>query len=483
MDKWFLIFLIVIFIFLVGLIIFSILRTTPPEPPKNTPADIKKFLEEAKERTDFSTPVPIPGNDRSKCLIYTFPSITPNTPGTPTYNKETLDLLSGTETNKLTEDCIDNDQVAAFLKQRTCQADECEDSEGNKFTKGEKQIQYYPCDIKVCKDQLALVSINFDPDDFSVSRCLVANKNDNTVTVTKACNIGSPEQLFRINRAAAITLKSLQDGPYARILHRETGKCVIPETSSPVVGTKLILGDCNINSGFNWLLSPPVTFTTETKIVEMVAQKSTIFGLSFNIFSDTFFCLVPKIQQSGDNELIIAGCEDSKLQGVLWLSPEEAAGDFDPDDTIEPGTRIFIDLGENPQQVRLRFKDGDQDVCLFPNGRGDEAQIIYKLDSCTDAFVWDLDEDIPGTTTVTPNQIVFTISKKFPPKTEEELKLIIAEENPLSMISKTDSSISLDVFGIDNKDRRYITQILNYEIYKEITTAPNVSNLGINFPF
>ena len=192
-----------------------------------------------------------------------------------------------------------------------------------------------------------MVSINFDPDDFSQSRCLVANKNDNTVSVTKACNIGSSEQLFRINRAAAVTLKLLEDGPYARILHRETGKCVIPETVPPVVGTKLILGACNINSGFNWLLSPPVKF-------------------------------------------------DDK---------------------------------------------------------------------------------------VTPNQIVFTTSKKFPPKNLDELKKIIADENPLSMISKTDSSISLDVFGIDNKDRRYITQILNYEIYKEITTAPNVSNLGINFPF
>ncbi len=481
MDKWFLIILIVIFIFLVVLIIFSIARATSSEPPQNTPADIRKILEESQERTDFSKPIPIPGNDRSQCLIYTFPSIDPNTQGIPTYNKEILDQLTGTEPNKLTDDCIDNDQVAAFLKQRTCQADECEDSEGNKFTKGEIQIQYYPCKINVCKDQLALVSINFDPDNFSESRCLVANKNDNTISVTKACNIGSPEQLFRINRAAAVTLKSLQDGPYARILHRETGKCVVPETDNPVVGTKLKLGECNKNSGFNWLLSPPVKFTTEIKIDEMITRSGTSpFGLSFNILPGENLCLVPKIPRSNDNEIGFAICEEYNLQGVLWFSAP--IGEI-PSDEIPSGTDIFIDFGENQQQVKLLYKDGDLDVCLFPNGQGVDGQIIYKQGSCTDAFVWDLDSGIPGKTTVTPNQMVFTTSKKFPPKTEEELKKIIAEENPLSMISKTDTSISLDVFGTDNKDRRYITQILNYEIYKEITTVPNVSNLGINFPF
>lgn len=478
MDKWFLIILIVILIFLVILIIFSISRTTSPEQPKNTPADIKKFLEEAQERTDFSKPVPIPGNDRSKCLIYTFPSINPNTPGISTYNKEVLDSLTGTESNKLIENCVDNDQVAAFLKQRTCQAEKCEDSEGNKFTKGETQIQYYPCNIKVCKDQLALISINFDPNDFSVSRCLVANKNDNTVTVTKECNIGSPEQLFRVNRAAAVSLKPLKDGPYARILHRETGKCVIPETDKPVVGTKLKLGSCDINSGFNWLLSPPVEFSTETKVVDMVANKSTVTGLSFKISPNDFDCLVFKNQIL--HELKFEFCKNALDLGVVWVSVEEGKGDLDPDDTIPPGTKMFIDLGENPRQVRLRVKEFKDDVCVFPSS---EPNSTYKLGSCTDAFVWILDEVLPGSITTTPNQMVFTTSKKFPPKSLDELKKIIAEENPLSMISKNDTSISLDVFGINNKDRRYITQILNYEIYKEITTTPNVSNLGINFPY
>jgi hypothetical protein len=80
------------------------------------------------------------------------------------------------------------------------------------------------------------------------------------------------DSIFRITRALPVTLTGNTNGPYVRILNRETGLCLVPSSLSPSSGTSVVQAACEPNSGYTWWFVPELSLS---RIVDGQVQNLT----------------------------------------------------------------------------------------------------------------------------------------------------------------------------------------------------------------
>ena len=487
-DLW------VLIIIILALITLAILwRLGIFTQKKVTPPNVEALIERARERTSWSNPIDVKNGKRNFCGIYTFPGTSPDDPGLTTFDTKTLNML--VPVMMAEEGCIDPDQLAAKQQMRTCLGNSasssggntgniCLDASNNVYKKGEKQIFYLPCKVPKCTDEYGVIAINFDQDNFNETRCLT---DENGLVVGKPCNLTDVNQLWRIQRTGPVpmneTPKPDKSGVYARLFKRDgenAGMCIVKNKET--VGSQLKLGECSINSGFNWFLAPPVNLLINATIAELTVNSGGEFGIafSFNLVGDDDFCLVPKLPQPRSSDKIeFLGCEEANEDGFLWVE-RGGFGGFVGTETV-----IHLETEGNSQKTRLRIEFADiDDRCLIPDGINFNQTIFFKTIVCTgsEGFVWDLETSIPGSQRITPQQLVYTATLGVPPDPDELLNFI-QTKNPLSMKLDSNEKIVLAEFATDNKEVDQKVQIMDYQIFKIIRDTANTGNTGINFPF
>ncbi len=475
LDLWVFIFLLLILIVLFILFFSGVFKVE-----KATPPDVEKLLEEVKEKSSWGTPRDVPHGTRNFCGVYTFVGTDPDEPAVPTFDPTVLNAI--TPVSATTEGCIDDDQIAAKQQIRTCEGDGdtgdvCVTDQGVIFQKGKTDIFYQGCDIQRCKDQFGILAFRFEPE-LDGTVCMSFDSVESEA-VGRKCDINDSKQKFRFQRALPVSLKEDNSGPYLRIFERISGKCVVPKAVGP--GSPLVLGQCSPNSGYVWLLAPPVELaipSTEQDLRVFSTLEDNIFGFSF-ILSGEEFCLVAVTPQLSNNRIRFSLCNRAPNMGRVWR--DQTLGGS----PIEPGDTIKIELKEN--RARL-IKSGFPDICLIPESIDFDGNILFTTRACTgdEDFVWELETPIPILSKVTPQQITYSATVEKPPE-KDELVEFIQEKHPLSIRSRGEgnnlelASFSTDANSGSGKD--YISQILDYQIYKIVTDTPNVTNTNINFPY
>lgn len=167
----------------------------------------------------WSAPIPGPDPAKNVCQLYEFPSgtgtingVTTVIPGTPTFDPNILNNLSGTQGYPV---CLDPDQIMAIQLQHTCAnpVATSDDSISRCFlqtggTTGLGGTETYYSNINIpggqgcltispCVGQLAVLSVNYQAPTIP-PHCIVNNGLENaTMTL---CDPTQPNQLFRITR-------------------------------------------------------------------------------------------------------------------------------------------------------------------------------------------------------------------------------------------------------------------------------------------
>lgn len=253
---------------------------------------------------------PFPGPDTNKNFpqLYTFPSVVTNVqgvptlvPGTPTYNPQLLNGLTGVSTFP---QCLDPDQAMAMQLQHTCTAPNgvvdgaitrCFLLEGGTTGIGGTEIYYsappIPPYTKVpaCAGVLSLISINFQIPGYTGTNGFQCIQNEGTGNNVKMTNCDPPEninaQLFRVTRIDpgqdpnSLQPGQGQNGLIAQIYDRNSGLCLMPGTSTSstvydpayvgckgdkqtFTGTNVIMGACTggIYPGYVWIMLPSIPY-------------------------------------------------------------------------------------------------------------------------------------------------------------------------------------------------------------------------------
>ncbi len=363
LDLWVFIFLLLILIVLFILFFSGVFKVE-----KATSPDVEKLLEEVKEKTSWGTPEDVPHGKRNFCGIYTFKGTNPDEPAVPTFDPVILNAITPISTT--TEGCIDDDQIAAKQQIRTCEGDGdtgeiCITDQGVVFQKGEKDIFYEGCDLKRCKDQFGILAFRFEP------------KLDGTVCMSfdtteaeafgRKCDINDSKQKFRFQRALPITLKEDNSGPYLRIFERISGKCVIPKAIGS--GSPLLLGECSPNSGYVWLLAPPVEITVPSNSQELLVESDLVatFSFSFSLSGDEFCLVSVTPQPTTNNKIMFSLCSNAPNFGTVWKEQN----------LIGLGGAITIELKDN----KARLFQGN--TCLIPQNIDIEGNITFTLRECS----------------------------------------------------------------------------------------------------
>lgn len=476
LDLW-----VFIFLFLILIVLFILFFSGVFKVEKATSPDVEKLLEEVKEKTSWGTPRDVPHGKRNFCGVYTFVGENPDEPAVPTYDPAVLNAI--TPISATTEGCIDDDQIAAKQQIRTCEGDGdtgeiCITDQGVVFKKGETDIFYEGCDLKHCKDQFGILAFHFEPKlDDTVCMSFDSGENANPDAFGRRCDINDSKQKFRFQRALPVNLKEDNSGPYLRIFERMSGKCVVPMAVGP--GSPLKLGDCSHNSGYVWLLAPPVEITIPSTSQELRVTSTLgpgIFSFSL-LLSGQDFCLVAVTPQpTSDNKIRFSFCNKEPNLGAVWRDQDQFGSELQDVDFIK------IELKDN----KARLITGN--ICLVPQSIDPGGNITFSTRFCSgdEDFLWELETPIPVETTVSPQQIVYSATVEKPPD-KDELVEFIQTKKPLSILSDgLNKTLKLNPFATNaanNFEKNYISQILDYQIYNIVTDTPNVSNTGINFPY
>lgn len=217
-----------------------------------------------------------PDQDRNVCALYTFPGRTVEIqgqtvfePGIPSLDPN--NLINVTPNPNFIQQCYDPDQIVAQQFIRTCNnpnpGEGCLGTDGNIYKTGESQIYYSLCSQpKRCTDNLAAIAIQFDPldsDHIDQIKCFEVQEVGDK-TNGKDCDISNYLQLFRVGRFNP-GLVSNDNGPYAQIIHRDTGLCLVPDpnVNTPQNKTNIVLDTCTPNNGALWWTFPSVVLKGE----------------------------------------------------------------------------------------------------------------------------------------------------------------------------------------------------------------------------
>lgn len=302
--------LLIIIVFIIILIAFGIafyLRNENAPTPS---------MPQFQSYSSWSQPGPSNDPDKNVCILYQFPSGTVNgptgpplfIPGTPTYNSNILDSLTGTT---ILPQCIDEDQIIARQLIHTCTNPTgantqinsiCRKLNGDLVSEGATELFYSNngcSSIQQCGSTLATISTNFQAPG-NLFSCLSV---ENGLVQIRNCDMSSVEQQFRISRKNPVKNKTKENqqtsnnvGILGKFEHRETGFCLngnlnnsesiifntsyaglCPSQPNVVVnGFEISLSNCNTGptgyEGFNWFLMPSMTYKNNNQLINSPQQ-------------------------------------------------------------------------------------------------------------------------------------------------------------------------------------------------------------------
>lgn len=209
----------------------------------------------------------------------------------PTYNEDTL--LKTPSTNAYS--CVDSDQINAIEVTRVCNklvegidpntADKsktwCPRDDGTFAEYGEEYTYYTACksdtvisNPSYCAGSIAGVSIGFQEEGFGYVPCL--SYENGKLIISPNCDLSEKSQQFRIVRTTDPTIQPIisskqgaagNKGIYMAIIHRDTGLCLMPQTTTnkPNLGSNLSLRNCSDNNnGFIWAMIPSIVYNVDT---------------------------------------------------------------------------------------------------------------------------------------------------------------------------------------------------------------------------
>lgn len=242
------------------LILVIIIGVRRQHNPTST-TEIQDYLNQIPAPSNWSALENVPSGNRNVCALYTFPTgMQGDQVVVPIPSLNDLDALNPTPYDPGL--CYDPDQVVAKQQQRQCLGDTgCYGYDGILYPKGGVQTLYQGCPSSACQGTYGVVAFNFNPS-ISTASCLEGEPNLTTSGVI--CDLTNPNQLFRIERTNSTTLKLDPNGSIARIYSRSLSGCLQPASNNIVTGLRLVIGPCSSNSGFNWILVPPQTYSDGT---------------------------------------------------------------------------------------------------------------------------------------------------------------------------------------------------------------------------
>ena len=271
-----LIFAISLFILVLVLVLIIFISPSPSATVSNE--EIAGFLQTVQRRSGFSEPQPLPGN-RGRCSIYTFP-------GQITEQAGVVDQLNAQPLSSII-DCYDEDQ--GFLQKTTitCQRenDFCISPNGESVAFGDSVYLYTRCisTVQPCVqfDQSFIASLSLGGrcvvrPDLNLGECpglsasssglrgrIVRSTPDLQASHSSSASSSglNKDTIFRITRALPVTLTGNTNGPYVRILNRESGLCLVPSSLSPSSGTSVVQASCEPNSGYTWWYVPELSLS------------------------------------------------------------------------------------------------------------------------------------------------------------------------------------------------------------------------------
>lgn len=249
---------IILCVVFVVLIVLGLIFSSRGIRPSVTETEIEEFLSQVDNLGGFTPPVPVSG-ERGNCYVYTFPS-------QPILSTELIDGLTPQPIRNV--DCLDDDQLALQKTETTCtRTDFCQAPDGTRVGPSEKFVSYSVCGqalIDSCwrenSSSLSLIGLNFQPPTLDRPASATCLTYPSPISVSP-CNPDNKSQLIRVTRAQAVSLVPNSSGPYARLVNRANGRCLIPSRFPPLPETSLIEGECSPNSGYLWWLIPPLSLT------------------------------------------------------------------------------------------------------------------------------------------------------------------------------------------------------------------------------
>lgn len=213
-----------------------------------SPIDTTKLITAAAQASSWSKPAAVPGDTRSACLAYTFQGTFSDgvlTPAAPVLSTTALDAIAP---DAIVPSCYYPDQIVAKRLLRECkgggaQGFPCRGVDGAQYTTGNFEQYYEQCKVELCKGDVAVVAVNFQPQQIDTAMCLTRSgpgAGAGSTVTTMPCDPSSALQLFVVRRESLVGVANQAAGPSGDIIDRSTGLCVIPNSTK----TGLVLGGC-----------------------------------------------------------------------------------------------------------------------------------------------------------------------------------------------------------------------------------------------
>lgn len=315
---------------------------------------------------NWSAPTTVNGE---VCTGYTFPTVK-NADGTISPGNPTLDpnaLATATPVVPALT-CVYSDQIDAIKVQHICNnvigtqtfdpsqnpnVYECRSADGSLVPYGTVETYYNTCGAgggyvaTYCPGEIGTVTVGYYPNYSnaisgpSPTPCIYWDSVNSVIrlSASNASNLASPAFQFAIIRTnyGVVPANSTKGpgqtgmtGTYAAIMHRATGKYLIPQSLDssgvPIVGSGLTLGDATISNGYIWALIPQLPYYSCTGSSCKEGSSGCCIGLSCQPGGTECSCSGASCQPNGSTaqQIVYVGnvLQDPTFNGSISFSTQ-----------------------------------------------------------------------------------------------------------------------------------------------------------------
>lgn len=195
-------------------------------------------------------------------------------------------------------------------------------------------FQYLPSNLNTINDYLK-IDVSYVPL-FQTNENKIVNLTIGTTDINidggRANNLASLTQEFQIIRTEILTdrpKESNQEGKngvsgvFAKIIHRETGLCLKPNTTIASRTSNLIIGECDVNDGYVWALIPELIYTQRDstgKVYYDVSCKDNKI-----VYDDDGNPVVKAFKMSGPQQIVYIGSAIDPNTNINLSKPDETS--------------------------------------------------------------------------------------------------------------------------------------------------------------
>lgn len=147
-----------------------------------------------------------------------------------------------------------------------------------------------------------------------------------------ANDLAIPEQQFQIIRARVFSERPSDsniegrkgsEGIFAKIVHRASGKCLMPDNLFPNESSSLVIGDCDLNDGFIWALIPQLSYSQKDSTGSVYNDAVCEEGL--NVLDSLGNPVVRSFKAAGPQQIVFVGNSIKPDLGINLNDPDSTA--------------------------------------------------------------------------------------------------------------------------------------------------------------